>query len=96
MQSSSAVVIFIPLKHLVLAKAHETHSSRNETDASLRMIAWWHGVTHGFQHFVSNCLVVTVIGTCLAWEKQSIRGQKHTIGNGSTWSGVRFRTKATS
>ena len=47
MESSSGVVPFIPpkLRHLVLAKAHETHSGKNATEASVRMIAWWPGIT---------------------------------------------------
>ena len=45
------VVPFIPpkLRHLVLAKAHETHTGKNATEASVRMIAWRH-----VQHFVSK------------------------------------------
>ena len=54
------VVPFIPpkLRHLVLAKAHETHPGKNATEASVRMIAWWPGITQDVQHFVSkgkNC-----------------------------------------
>ena len=51
------VVPFIPpkLRHLVLAKAHETHPGKNPTEASVRMIAWWPGITQDVQHFVSKC-----------------------------------------
>ena len=54
------VVPFIPpkLRHLVLEKAHETHPGTNATEASVRMIAWWPGITQDVQHFVSkfkNC-----------------------------------------
>ena len=51
------VVPFIPpkLRHLVLAKAHETHPGKNETEASVRMIAWWPGITQDVQHFVIKC-----------------------------------------
>ena len=51
------VVTFIPLKlrHLVLAKVHETHPGKNATEASVRMIAWWPGITQDVQHFVSKC-----------------------------------------
>ena len=51
------VVPFIPpkLRHLVLAKAHETHPGKNATEASVRMIAWWPGITQDVQHFVSKC-----------------------------------------
>ena len=51
------VVAFIPLKlrHLFLAKEHETHPEKNETEASVRMIAWWPGITQDVQHFVSKC-----------------------------------------
>ena len=50
------VVPFIPPKlwHLVLAKAHETHPGKNATEASVRMIAWWPGITQDVQHFVSK------------------------------------------
>ena len=49
------VVHFIPpkLRHLVLAKAHETHPGKNATEALVRMIAWWPGITQDVQHFVS-------------------------------------------
>ena len=51
------VVPFIPpkLRHLVLAKAHEKHLGKNATEASVRMIAWWPGITQDVQHFVSKC-----------------------------------------
>ena len=51
------VVAFIPtkLRHLVLAKAHETHPGKNATEASVRMIAWWPGIIQDVQHFVSKC-----------------------------------------
>ena len=51
------VVPFFPpnLRHLVLAKPHETHPGKNETEASLRMIAWCLGITQDVQHFVSKC-----------------------------------------
>ena len=41
------VVLFIQtkLRQLVLAKAHETHPGKNTTDAPVRMIAWWPGIT---------------------------------------------------
>ena len=50
------VVSFIPpeLRHLVSAKAHETHPGKNATEASVRMIAWWTGITQDVQHFVSK------------------------------------------
>ena len=38
-----------------LAKAHETHPGKNATEASVRMIAWWPGITQDVQHFVSKC-----------------------------------------
>ena len=51
------VVPFIPpkLRHLILTKAHETHSGKNATEASIRMIACWPGITQDVQHFVSKC-----------------------------------------
>ena len=54
------VVPFIPtspakLRHLALAKAHETHPGKNVTEASVRMIAWWSGITQDVQHFVGKC-----------------------------------------
>ena len=79
---------FIPpnLRHLVLAKAHGTHLVKNATEASVRIIAWWPGITQDVQHFVSKCKKCQLKG--LAWKKQSLRGQKPTFGNGSTWTGV--------
>ena len=52
-----SVVSFIPpkLRHLALAKAHETHPGKNATEASVRMIAWSPGITQDVQHFVSKC-----------------------------------------
>ena len=51
------VVPFIPpkLRHLVLAKANKTHPGKNVTEASVRMIAWWPGITQNVQHIVSKC-----------------------------------------
>ena len=51
------VVPFIPpkLRHLVLTKAHETHPRKKATEAPVRMIAWWPGITQDVQHFVSQC-----------------------------------------
>ena len=51
------VVPFIPpkLRHLILAKAHETHPGKNATEASVRMIAWWPGTTRDVQQFVGKC-----------------------------------------
>ena len=51
------VIPFIPpkLRHLVLAKAHETRHGKNETEASDRMIACWPGITQDVQQFVSKC-----------------------------------------
>ena len=51
------VVPFIPpkLRHLVLAKAHETHRGKNATEESVRMIAWWPGITQDIQHFLIKC-----------------------------------------
>ena len=54
------VVPFIPTsppkqRHLALAKAHETHPGKNVTEASVRMIAWWSGITQDVQHFVGKC-----------------------------------------
>ena len=51
------VVPFIPpkLRHLVLATEHETHPGKNATEATVRMIAWWLGITPEVQHFVSIC-----------------------------------------
>ena len=51
------VVPFNPpkLRHLVLTKAHETHPWKNATESSVRMIAWWPGITLDVQHFVSKC-----------------------------------------
>ena len=50
------VVPFIPpkLRHLVLAKAHETHPGNNATEASVRMIAWWPGITKTFNTLLVN------------------------------------------
>ena len=41
-----------------MAKAHETYPGKNATEASVRMIAWWPGITQDVQHFLSkrkNC-----------------------------------------
>ena len=59
-ESSSEVLFlspFVPtkLRHLVLAKAHETYPGKKATEASVRMIAWWPGITEDVQHFVSKC-----------------------------------------
>ena len=46
------------LRHLVLAKAHETHSGKNATEASVRMTARLAGITQDIQNFVrknKNC-----------------------------------------
>ena len=40
---------------MVLAKEHETHPAKNATEASIRMIACWPGITQDIQHFVSKC-----------------------------------------
>ena len=50
------VVPFIPpkLRHLVLAKAHETQPAKNAPESSVRMIAWWPGITQDVQHFFSK------------------------------------------
>ena len=52
------VVLFIPpkLRHLVLAKAHETHPGKNATEASVTKIAWWPGITQDVQHFAPHGL----------------------------------------
>ena len=49
------VVTFIPpkLRHLLVAKEHETHPGAAE--ASVRMVAWSPGFTQDVQHFVSKC-----------------------------------------
>ena len=38
-----------------MAKAHETHLGKNATEASIKMIEWWPGITQDVQHFVSKC-----------------------------------------
>ena len=43
------------LRRLVLASAHETHPGKNATEAIVKKIAWWPGITQDVQHFVSNC-----------------------------------------
>ena len=50
------VVSFIPpkLRHLVLAKAQETHSGKNANETSVRRTAWWPGITQAVQHFLVN------------------------------------------
>ena len=82
------------LRHLVLAKAHETHPGKNATEASVRMIAWWPGITQDVQHFASKCKNCQFNRPSLG--KRSLRGQNPTFGNGSTWPGVMLRTKAIS
>ena len=43
MESPSEVLF--QLRHLVLAKTRETHPGKNATEASVRMIACWPGIT---------------------------------------------------
>ena len=38
-----------------MAKAYETHPGKYETERSVRMIAWWPGITQDVQHFDSKC-----------------------------------------
>ena len=38
-----------------MSKAHETHPGKNANEESVRMIAWWPGITQDFQQFVSKC-----------------------------------------
>ena len=80
---------FIPpkLRHLVLVKAHETHPGKNATEASVRMIAWWPGITRDVQHFVSKCKNCQLNRPSLG--KTSLRGQNPMFGNGSTWTGAK-------
>ena len=42
-----AVVPFISpkLRHLVIAKLHETYTGNNATEALVKMIEWWPGIT---------------------------------------------------
>ena len=75
---------FVPprLRHLVLAKAHETHHEKNGTQASVRMIAWSPGVTQDVQHFVSKCENYQMNRICLgitvsAWAEADVKERLH-------------------
>ena len=61
---SSAKVLFLSFQPnyntWILAKAHETHPEKNATEASVRMIAWWPGITQQVQRFVSKSKNVQV------------------------------------
>ena len=82
------VVPFNPhkLRHLVLRKVHETHPEKDATEASVRMIAWWPGITEDVQHFASKCKNCQMNRPCLgktvsAWTEAE-------FGNVSTWTRV--------
>ena len=51
------VVTFIPpkLRPIVMAKAHETHPSKNATETAVRMMAWWPGMSQDVLRYVSKC-----------------------------------------
>ena len=38
-----------------MAKAHETHPGNNATETTVRMIAWWPGITQDVLRYVSKC-----------------------------------------
>ena len=42
------------LRHFVLTM-EETYPGKNATEAAVRVIAWWLGITHDVQHFVNKC-----------------------------------------
>ena len=78
------VVPFIPPKqrHLVLAKAQETHPGRNATEKSVKMIAWWLGITQDVQNFVSkrkNCQMnrPSLGKTVSAWPEADVWERLH-------------------
>ena len=93
-----SVVPFIPpkLRHLVLAKAHETHPGKNSTESPVRMIAWWSGITQDVQHVVSKCMNCQLNRPSL--EKNSLYVARSrrlgTAPDGPT--GVMLRTKSIS
>ena len=82
------VVPFISpkLRQLVLSKAHDTRPGRDATEASVKMKAWWPGITEDVQHFVNKCINCQMNRP--SWEKQSLRVQKPTLGNISSWTVV--------
>ena len=51
------VLPFIPPKqrHMVMAKAHETHPGKNATETAVRMMAWWPGISQDVLRYVSKC-----------------------------------------
>ena len=81
------VVPFIPpkLRHLVLGNAHETHPGKNATEASVRMVASWPGITQDVQHFVSKCKNCQMNGPSLgktvsAWTEADVWERLHKEG----------------
>ena len=79
----SGVFLFNPpkLRHLVLAKPHETHPGKNATEASVRMIARWPCINQDVQLYLSKC------------KNFQVNSSFKTV---STWHGVLLRTKAIS
>ena len=51
------VVPFIPpkLRLMLMAKAHETHPGKNATETTVRMMAWWPGISQDVLRYVSKC-----------------------------------------
>ena len=75
---------FIPskLRHFVLTKAQETHSGKNATEATARMIAWSPGITQDGQRFISeykNCQMnsPSLGKTVSTWPEADVSEQFH-------------------
>ena len=51
------VVPFIPskMRPMLMAKVHETHPDKSATETSVRMMAWWPGISHDVLRYVSKC-----------------------------------------
>ena len=85
--------LFFPpkLRHLVLAKGHETHPGKNATEALVRMIAYWPGIAQQFVSKGKDCQMnrPSLGKTASKWPEAD-------VGNSSTWTGVMLRTKAIS
>ena len=40
---------------MVMAKAHENHPGKNATETTVRMMAWWPGISQDVLRYVSKC-----------------------------------------
>ena len=40
---------------MMMAKAHETYPGKNATETTVRMMAWWPGISKKVLRFVNKC-----------------------------------------